>query len=69
MKTIRLLSCCVLLIALALFIYTASLGGDRVEQLLFNDLTPTPVVCAHQLVVVNGDDLSYFAVTEKACGR
>jgi hypothetical protein len=66
MERIRMMSCCILLIALAAFILLAGLGSYRIEKLLY-DPTPTPVMCAHQTVIMNGDDLSYFAVTEKAC--
>ena len=66
MRIVRACSAVSILIVFAVLIYVLGTTSNRVSNWLF-DPSPTPSICAHQRVVVNGDDYSYFAVTEKAC--
>ncbi len=63
---LRVFSAVFLLVVFATTIYFLGMTSNRVSNVLF-PATPTPAVCAHQHVVVNGDDLSYFSINQTAC--
>lgn len=67
MRKLRAASALFILLAFMTAIYFLATTSNRISNLLF-DATPTPVICAHQVVVINKDnDYSYFAITDKAC--